>query len=125
MDTAIETRELSKRESSKQAVTRTIEYRRVRPVVDVFESDAEYRIHVEVPGVESGDVQLTLEHDALRLEATRRQHTHEPLVYDRTFALPDVVDSANVGAQLSAGVLTVTLPKRAAAQPRQIEVKGA
>lgn len=112
------------RPNNKEVTTARKDLRRVRPIVDVFESDAEYRIHVEVPGVMNRDVQLTLERDALHLEAARHAHVAEPIIYDRTFALPDVVDSENVGAQLTAGVLIVTLPKRATAKPRQIRVNG-
>lgn len=98
------------------------QYRRVRPVVDVYESDAEYLVSVELPGVKNEDVALTLENDALRLEATRRQHVSEPVVYDRNFSLPEAVDRDKVNAQLKDGVLSLKLPKRPSSQPRQIQV---
>lgn len=119
METAIETTSPTETRTQRQN-----HLRRVRPVVDVFESDVEYLLQVELPGVVSSDVQLTVEHNSLRLEATRRTHVAEPVVYDRSFTLPEVVDGAAVGAELASGVLTVKLPKRKAAQPRQIEVKA-
>ena len=59
------------------------------------------------------------------LQATRKAHVSEPIVYDRVFSLPETVDRDQVAAQLEAGVLNLTLPKRASVQPRQIEVKAA
>lgn len=98
------------------------QYRRVRPVVDVYESDAEYQVQVELPGVKTEDIGITLEPDTMRLEATRRMHVSEPIVYDRTFSVPDVIERDQVKAVLQNGVLSLTLPKRPAHQPRQIPV---
>jgi HSP20 family protein len=98
------------------------QYRRVRPIVDVFESDAEYQVQVELPGVKNEDIGLTLEQDSMRLEATRRAHVSEPIVYDRTFSVPDVIDRDQVKAVLQNGVLFLRLPKRPTHQPRQIPV---
>jgi HSP20 family protein len=101
------------------------QYRRVRPIVDVYESEAEYLVSVELPGVKNEDVALTLEQDALRLEATRRANLNEPVVYDRSFSLPEGVDRERVNAQLKDGVLALKLPKRPSSQPRQIQVSAA
>lgn len=98
------------------------QYRRVRPVVDVYESDAQYLVHVELPGVKNEEIGLTLEQDSVRLEATRRAFVSEPVVYDRTFSLPEGVERDQVKAQLQNGVLAITLPKRPSSQPRQIQV---
>jgi HSP20 family protein len=97
-------------------------YRRVRPSVDVFENDVQYLVHVDLPGVANDAVKLTLEQDTVQLEATRRAHVTEPVVYTRTFSLPDVVDRGAVEARLEHGLLALTLPKRASHQPRQIAV---
>lgn len=101
------------------------QFRKIRPVVDVFESDSAYQVHVELPGVLKDDVELTMEQDYVRLQAKRKAHLPEPVIYDRVFTLPDGVDRDQVSAQLSAGVLSLTLPKRASQQPRQITVKAA
>jgi HSP20 family protein len=45
--------------------------------------------------------------------------------FSRTFSLPPTVDAANVTAEYKDGVLTVTLPQREEARPKQIEVKVA
>jgi HSP20 family protein len=101
------------------------QYRRIRPVVDVYESDAEYLVNVELPGVKSEEVALTLEQEGLRLEATRRANISEPVVYDRSFSLPDGVDREQVNAQLKDGVLALKLPKYPSQKPRRIQVNAA
>jgi HSP20 family protein len=99
--------------------------RRAQPAVDVYESDSEYQVHVELPGVQQSDVQLTLETDGLRLRALRKAFTATPILYDRSFSMPNVIDPDKVKAQLNSGVLVLTLPKRAAYQRRQIEIQAA
>jgi HSP20 family protein len=113
MKTAIETR------------SNQTQFRRVRPIVDVFESEAEYLLNVELPGVKNDDVALTLEQEALRLEATRHANVSEPVVYDRSFSLPDGVDRDQVKAQLKDGVLSLRLPKHPSQKPRRIQVGSA
>jgi HSP20 family molecular chaperone IbpA len=97
-------------------------FRRVRPSVDVFENDVEYLVHVDLPGVQSDAVKLTLEQDSIQLEATRRAQLSDPVLYTRTFSLPDVVDREAVKAHLEHGLMALVLPKRASHQPRQISV---
>lgn len=99
-------------------------FRRVRPSVDVYENDAQYLVHVDLPGVETDAVKLTLEQDTIQLEATRRAHVSDPVVYARTFTLPDVVDREGVKARLEHGTMELVLPKRASHQPRQIAVSA-
>jgi HSP20 family protein len=43
--------------------------------------------------------------------------------FERSIRLPEFVDSEKIGAELRDGVLTVTIPKATAAQPRKIEIK--
>ena len=96
--------------------------RRVRPAVDVYENEVEYLVQVDLPGVASDAVKLTLEQDTIQLEATRRAQVADPVVYTRTFSLPDVVDRERVQARLEHGTMELKLPKRASHQPRQIAV---
>jgi HSP20 family protein len=99
-------------------------YRRVRPSVDVYENETEYLVHVDLPGVDADAVKLTLEQDTIQLEATRRAHLGEPVTYARTFTLPDVIDRDAVKARLEHGLMALSLPKQAKAQPRQISVQA-
>ena len=103
----------------------TDRHRKVRPLVDVFEGPDAYQIVLDVPGVAKDDVNLNLENRELKVTATRRGAVPDPVIYERYFTIPATVDSDKTEANLTAGVLTVTLHKHAQAKPRQIKVKAA
>ena len=90
------------------------------PPIDVFENEQEFLLVADLPGVAQGAADVTLEEKRLVLQAqgAGRRYRREVLV-------PASVDGEKVSAAMKAGVLTVHLPKRAAYQPRQIQVRGA
>jgi len=108
------------------------------PAVDIHEYADRFEIYVDVPGIEPGSVELTLEGEILSLAGERstsgaRANSEEPEArrieraqgrFYRRFVLPDTADSSNVKAAGRNGVLTVTIPKQAKAMPRRIEVDG-
>jgi HSP20 family protein len=55
-------------------------------------------------------------------EKTERVHRYERSygVFERSFALPNLVDAAKIEAKYDSGILTVTLPKAERARPREI-----
>ncbi len=90
-------------------------------------------LRAELPGVRDRDLELNLQDDVLTVTAGRtvevpegfdKVHAQErrPFKFTRSFALPCRVDPEQVRAELQHGVLTVTLKKAEAAQPRQITV---
>jgi len=104
------------------------------PAVDVFEDPQAVKIVAEIPGVNPKDVKLSIENNVLTIrgekkqvaeEKTERVHRYERSygVFERTFALPNTVDSDRIEAKYDAGVLTVLLPKAERARPREIPVK--
>lgn len=105
------------------------------PPVDIFETDArEIVLKAELPGLRREDIDLTVEHSTLTIRAERRgddsvrdaqYHRRERLcgTCSRSFTLPNTVDAAQVKAEYRDGVLTVRLPLREAAKPRQIQVE--
>lgn len=108
------------------------------PAVDVTEDDKAYRITAELPGLEQENVDITVSGDVLTLkgekhyekeEQDKNRHMSERAYgsFQRSFTLPEGVDRDKIAADLSKGVLTVTLPKTAEAQKaqRKIEVKTA
>jgi HSP20 family protein len=106
------------------------------PVVDISETDAEYVIKAEIPGVKKEDMSVTLEHDVLSIRGMRRQeaegnskkyHRVERSYgnFVRNFSLPDLVDDAKLEAVVKDGILTLHLPKTEKAKPKAIEVKVA
>lgn len=86
--------------------------------MDVFENEKEFLLFADVPGVSQGGADVTINHERLVIEAKG-----ETRKYRRELLVPPSVDPAGISATLRAGVLQVTLPKRAPYQPRQIPVR--
>lgn len=106
------------------------------PPVDIFETaDHDVVVKLEVPDVKREDISLTLEDNVLTVagerkapanvkddEYRRRERTFGS--FSRSFTLPASVDGGRVQAVYTDGVLTITLPQRAEAKPRQIAIEG-
>jgi len=108
------------------------------PAVDVSEDDKAFKITAELPGLEQKDIDITVSGDMLTLKGEKRYEKEQKEKnrymseraygsFQRSFALPEGVDCNKIAADLSKGVLTVTLPKTEHAQKQQmkIEVKAA
>lgn len=105
---------------------------RGRPAVNVWEDKDALYAELELPGVKSDQLELSVVSGELSIKVERPEITEEGVTYHRrergtgSFArvlrLPVDVDNEHVGAQLADGVLTITLPKAEAARPRKIEV---
>lgn len=99
----------------------------------VSESDEEYLVIMDLPGLSSEDVQATFHEDVLTLKGKRaveipqgyktHRQEREAIEFEQSFKLPAEIDVSKVDATVKNGVLTVTLPKLPASRPRQIEVK--
>lgn len=108
------------------------------PAVDVTEDDKTYTITAELPGLEEKNIDVAVSGDMLTLKGEKRYEKDEQDKnrymseraygsFQRSFALPDGIDRDKIAANLSKGVLTITLPKTSEAQKPQkkIEVKTA
>lgn len=104
------------------------------PRTEVYESDKDYIIRLDLPGVNRQDVEIEIENDTLTVKARRElkvDENYRPLrreqagtiSYRRTFDLVRQIHPEGIDAKLEAGVLTVHLPKHEQAMPRKIEVK--
>jgi HSP20 family protein len=104
------------------------------PATDVFEDKDAVKIVAELPGVEPGDVKISLENNLLTIRGEKRQkaeetnervHRYERTYgsFERAFSLPTTVDPEKIAADYSNGILTVTIPKAERARPREIPVK--
>jgi HSP20 family protein len=106
------------------------------PAVDILETaDHVVVVKAELPEMKREDIKVTFENDVLTIEGERtfakdeeggRYHRVErgQGAFRRSFTLPDTVDGSRVEAAYADGVLTVTLPRREDARPRQIPVNG-
>jgi HSP20 family molecular chaperone IbpA len=102
------------------------------PSVDIFEDDQALTIVADMPGVPSENVTIDLRDDVLSLSGVPSVsvpeqeeyllHEFDTGKYFRQFTLSEVIDQANIKANLSNGVLRVTLPKVGPAKPRKIEI---
>jgi len=102
------------------------------PPTDIYETDEALTLVMETPGVEKKDLDVKLEGDVLRVEGRIDFKKYEGLRpvyaeynvghYLRTFALPDKIDQTGISAELSEGVLTLTLKKMKEAIPRRIPI---
>ena len=103
------------------------------PAIDIREDENRYLITADIPGVNSKDIEITLEEGILAIKGARkteteiseqgyrrRERTHGTFM--RQFTLPDTIDSTNISAAASDGVLEVTIPKQAKPEPRKIPV---
>jgi HSP20 family protein len=101
-----------------------------------FEDDgSNFVLRADVPGLTENDFQISLADNTLTLRGERKLEVPEghtvhrrersAFHFARSLQLPSRVDGEKVTATLKNGVLTLTLPKVAEAQPRQIAVKAA
>jgi HSP20 family protein len=103
------------------------------PAVDVVEDADKIELAVDLPGVKQEDIELSVDKDVLTLRGQRNLSRPEDKEhfrrfervsggFVRSFSLPKTVDAEKIAAALKDGVLTLTLPKKPEAQPRQIKV---
>jgi HSP20 family protein len=103
------------------------------PRVDVKETDKEIVVKADVPGVDPKDVEVTVEKDVLTIRGEKKEEKEEKGKgfhrverhtgsFYRAVALPAGVDATKVAATSSNGVVTITISKKAEAQPKKIPV---
>lgn len=105
------------------------------PAVDIYETESrEVVLQAELPGLRREDIDLTIENNSLTVRGERRRdaavkedrfHRTERIFgpFSRSFTLPNTIDPSRVRAEYRDGVLTITLPVRDEARPRQIQVE--
>jgi HSP20 family protein len=104
------------------------------PPVDIYQNaDQELVVKAELPDMAPGDIELTINDGTLTIKGEKRfssdvkeDHFHRIEcrygTFSRSFSLPSSVDATKVSAEHKNGVLTVRLPAREEAKPRQIKV---
>jgi HSP20 family protein len=106
------------------------------PAVDIYEDAQKVVLKLEVPGIEEKDLDIRVENHTLTVKGERKFEAEEKEQnfhrierrygsFYRAFTLPSTVDTENVKAAYTAGVLKLELSKKAEAQPRQIKVNVA
>ena len=100
---------------------------------DVVETPDELRVEIDLPGFTGDAISVGFENDVLTIAAERKPEEVAGAAYlvaergygkvKRSFAINVPVDGGGIQAAYDRGVLKVTLPKRAEAKPRKIDVK--
>jgi HSP20 family protein len=104
------------------------------PAVNVTETETEYKIKAELPGMKKENVKVTLENGLLTLSGERRQeheeknaryHVYESSYgkFSRSFNLPGDTDPNKVNAEFADGVLDISVAKGESSKPKQITIK--
>jgi len=105
------------------------------PTVDIQEFDSRFQLFVDLPGVDANAVEITLDNGVLTISGERtmppapdgermvnRRSERGHGAFHRRFILPETVDSERVQATERNGVLEISIPKQAKAQPKRIKV---
>ena len=105
------------------------------PAVDIRETEKSFVITADLPGVNAQDLEITSDKGVLTIRGTRAAEAEEPNRYRRVeraygkfarrFTLPETAKIDAIAAKTANGVLTVTIPKQEAVQPRRIEIASA
>lgn len=103
------------------------------PAVDIVETEEALTLKADLPDVKTDDIDIRVENSTLTLRGSRKfekdanvkgYHRIERSYgeFVRSFALPPTVENDKVAADYKNGVLTITLPKKETAKPRQVKV---
>lgn len=104
------------------------------PLADVTESDDSFRIEIELPGVKSKDIDIEANGQELVVtgeikekerKGVLRRSTRRTGSFEYRLRLPGEVDTDKINAQMSDGVLSITVPKADVAKPRHVEIREA
>jgi HSP20 family protein len=102
------------------------------PAADIYESDNELTVNLDLPGVDPNMVDIRVENNTLTIRGERHfeekqkenfhrvERSYGP--FARAFTLSTSVDPDKIRANYKTGVLTITLPKAEAAKPKRIQI---
>ena len=104
------------------------------PAVDIYETENDLVLKADLPDVDLSDIDVRVENQTLTIKGERKFNQEEATKgfhriersfgkFVRSFTVPPTLDTESVAAAYRNGVLTVTLPKKEAAKPRQVKVE--
>ncbi|UYV13218.1 MAG: Hsp20/alpha crystallin family protein [Phycisphaera sp.] len=106
------------------------------PPLDISESDAEFTVRAEVPGITCEDLDVSVTGHTLAISGEKEEIDEKKGEnfyrserrfgsFRRVIDLPAGVDADRVSADVDSGVLTVRVPKQPGAKRQQVEIKDA
>jgi len=104
------------------------------PTMDLTETETEYVVKMDVPGISKQDITVNLQDHMLVVSGERKEEkkekTESRLVYERRFgsfyrslSLPHAARDEEISAEMHEGVLTIHVKKSEEAKPRRIEIQ--
>ena len=107
--------------------------RRWSPAMDLVETEDNYVLRADLPGVSEGDVKIELDDNVLTISGERKSAHKEAKEgyyrveraygsFSRTLKLPEGVDADSISASFDRGVLEVKVPKPEQRKPRRVEI---
>jgi HSP20 family protein len=104
------------------------------PATDIYEDEEGLSLKFELAGVEPKDVDIRFENGILTIKGERKMEKEDKKenyhrvelsygAFNRSFSLPPTVDADKIEAKSKSGLLVVSLPKKAEAKPKSIQVK--
>ncbi|GAB4366776.1 MAG: hypothetical protein Kow0042_06910 [Calditrichia bacterium] len=104
---------------------------RVKPLVDIYETEDEMIVRLEMPGVGKENLQVQIKDGYLHISG-RRNNSKVPgqyllretrdVLFERIFELEDNLDTQKITANYRYGILTITIGKKEEAKPRTIKI---
>ncbi len=104
------------------------------PLVDIFETDHGLWLRADLPGVREDSIEINVNNNVLSIEGQVALDDYQDLSpvyteyrvgnYQRRFNLSNAIDTGNIHAQLTDGVLELELPKAESAKPHRIAVQA-
>ena len=100
------------------------------PHADVYQTDKEYTIEIDLPGIDRAALDISIDNDKLLIRGVRlveqetrhrRERPHGRFL--RRFTVPQSVDQKVISAEYKDGVLRLRLPKRKAPPAQRVEIK--
>jgi HSP20 family protein len=105
------------------------------PSVDIYETENDLVLKADLPDINPNDIEVRVENQTLTIKGERK-FEQDPAVrgyhriernygsFVRSFTVPATVDADKVAAEYKNGVLTVKLPKKETAKPRQVKIEA-
>ena len=104
------------------------------PAVDIYETENELVLKADLPDVDLKDIDVRVENQTLTISGERKFEKSDTTkgyhriersygTFVRSFSVPNTFDTETIAADFKNGVLSVTLPKKEAAKPRQVKVE--
>ncbi|KJV55779.1 hsp20/alpha crystallin family protein [Orientia chuto str. Dubai] len=105
------------------------------PRLDISETDTEYNLEIELPGVKQQDVDLKIDNNVLTIQGHKGEQSEEKEKnycmreryygsFKRSISLPSNIDENNIGATFNHGILHIKIAKKEQNKARKIEIKN-